>query len=1004
MMREEDDPMKSTLLFSTNTLPESNHIGGKALALIQMTKAGIPVPPGFVLTVKFFKPWMDKLQQAPEWVVMNNGEAVDIGQTAKALQDLCGKLCFTEQQIHDLEGNLKLFQEKNKVHLFAVRSSSPEEDLEGASFAGGYETTLGVSVENLKSAILHSFTSSFDERVFLYKKEHGFQLDIPRIAVIIQQQLDAESAGVAFSLNPLNNCYDEVVINANHGLGESVVSGGVDPDVFVVDKLKHEILSTRIGSKQAVITLSPAGGTAKSTRDRHQEASLTPAQVLELAGLLEHVEAYYQKPVDIEWAIAGGKLFLLQARPITAYLPLPPEMITAPGAPKRLYANSTLIEQGLQQPLSVLGTDFLGYVLDKVGGPVAEGTIGLDGLAFTAGGGYYMNISHVQMMGMKNAALAPGSTGDPRVTAILDSIDMKQYLRGERPAKLKAMRGKTIFKMLPMAAGVLEAYLRPEHILQKYHNALPEEIRRLETFSGEGQPLKEQAARLTGMLTFFYGDYGIPMILAAQIAQQRIRSLFKQESAQVQDHLVNLGIALPGNKTTEMGEALYGMASSPEIGHYTSAADFLTALEGGSLSPDFTRRWERYLVEFGMRCPAEIDPATPRLNEQPALLFEQLKNMSSGLDSSISFFDKARAKRESAYQALYEIALKNGKNKARALDNYYKIWLTFGGFRETPKHYIIKVVDLFRQQALAIAQTFVEQGRLDRPEQIFDLTIADIDKASTNPGLDLRSLAQERTLLINKIKKSHFVARVIDSRGKIYYPPRKAAEEGELSGVPISPGVVQGRVKVLRYASEKNLLPGEILVAQATDPGWTPLFINAKGIILEIGGALQHGAVVAREYGIPCVSGLDNVTSLLKDGQLVEIDGSSGVVKVLDGEIPAFHPLSENDIQQQQETAARIGKERARQKINQTLLRVVPLMLLPFAMLFVFVLVYTAVQLILGQTYSEAVNQLGELWQVYKPYLISSTYIVSVPILSIILWKNRKTIIRFLSSISKSRE
>ena len=874
--------MTSICSFTLSELPSIEQAGGKALALMQMTGAGMPVPPGFVMTVNFFEPWLDALKASSSWDELT--KTTDIGQTAKALQDLCRDLEFTESQKNELENALKTLQEQNHGHLYAVRSSSPEEDLEGASFAGGYETTLGVAVDVIEDAIRHSFTSSFDERVFLYKKEHGFRLDQPRIAVIVQQQVDAESAGVAFSLNPLNNCYDEAMINANHGLGESVVSGEADPDVFVVDMLKHAILSTHIGSKQAVIKLSPVGGTTKSTRAPYQGASVTSAQVLALTGLLEQVEAYYQKPVDIEWAIAGGKLFLLQARPITTFLPLPPEMLTVPGAPKRLYANSTLIEQGLQEPLSVLGTDFLGCVLNKVGGPVAEGAIGLDGVTFTAGGGYYMNISYALMMGMKNAALAPGSIGDPQVTAIMDSIDMVQYLGGELPAKLKAMRGKMIFKMLPMAIGVLAAYLRPEHILQKYQKALPEEIRRLETFSGEGQPLQEQAARLTGLLTFFYGDYGIPMILAAQIAQQRIKGLFKQEAAQVQDHLINLGISLPGNKTTEMGEAMYVLASSPEIDRYDASTTFLTALERGSLSPDFVRRWESFMTEFGMRCPAEIDPATPRPKEQPALFFEQLKNMSLGLDGSGSFFDKARAKREAAYQALYEIALKKGKNKARALAKYYITWLTFGGFRETPKHYVITVIDLFRRQALAIAQTFVAQGRLDRLEQIFDLTIADIDQASTDTGLDLRSLGQERALIINKIKKSHLVARVIDSRGKIYYPPRKAAADGELSGVPISPGVVQGRVKVFQYASEKTLLPGEILVARATDPGWTPLFINARGIILEIGGALQHGAVVAREYGIPCVSGLDDATSKLKDGQLVEVDGSYGVVRILSEE------------------------------------------------------------------------------------------------------------------------
>jgi phosphohistidine swiveling domain-containing protein len=689
---------------------------------------------------------------------------------------------------------------------------------------------------------------------------------------------------VAFSLNPVNNCYDEAVINANHGLGESVVSGDADPDVFVVDKMKHEIIETRIGNKQAVVILNQAGGTTKSIRDNHQEASITPAQVLELTGLLEQVETYYQKPVDIEWAISGGKIYLLQARPITTYLPLPPEMITVPGAPKHLYANSTLIEQGVQEPLSVLGTDFLGYVLEQVGGPIAKGAIGQGGMTFTAGGGYYMDISYAQKMGMRNARLAPGSIGDPRLIATLDSIDMHQYLSVELSERLKAMRGKMIFAALPMLKGVLEAYLRPAHVLSAYQSALPEENRRLETFSGEGMSLHTQAIALSELLQFFYSDYGISMILAAQFAQQRIKALFKQEAVQVQDHLINLGIALPGNKTTEMGEEMYALASSSEVNRFDTSAAFLSALEQGSVAPDFVRHWKHFLAEFGMRCPGEIDPAITRPYEQPARFFEQLKNMSLAVldrKSSVSFFEEARAKREAAYHALYEIALQKGKRKAHALEKYYNTWLTLGGYRETPKHYVIKVIDLFRRRALVMAQIFITDGRLDTPEQIFDLTIADIDRALSEPALDLRALAQERSALINKIRKSKLVARIIDSRGKIYYPPRKAASDGELSGVPISPGIVQGRVKVFRHATDKKLLPGEILVARATDPGWTLLFINAKGIILEIGGALQHGAVVAREYGIPCVSGLDDATSLLKDGQLVEVDGSNGIIRIL---------------------------------------------------------------------------------------------------------------------------
>ncbi len=698
--------------------------------------------------------------------------------------------------------------------------------------------------------------------------------------MIIQRQVDAEAAGVAFSLNPINNCYDEAFINANHGLGESVVAGDADPDVFIVDKVKGEIIEQRIGGKRAVIRLKAGGGTTKSFHNPQAETAISPEQALELTHLLEKVEAYYQKPVDIEWAMAAGNIFLLQARPITTYLPLPPEMITAPGEPKRLYANSTLIEQGLQEPLSVLGTDFLGYVLNKVGGPVAEGAIGPDGITFTAGGGYYMNISYSLMMGMKNAALAPGSFGDPRVMEILNGIDMRHYTQGGLPLKLISMRRKMALKMLPMIKTVVEAYFLSNRVLAKFQEELPEQNRRIETFTAEGKSLHTQAILLTDMLSFFYGDYGIPMILAGQIAQQRIRRLFKSEEEQVKDHLINLGVALPGNMTTAMGEAMYDLAGSAEFRRFATYDEFHQALEEGSVDPGLQTQWNVFLNEFGFRCPREIDPATPRLAENPSGLFEQLKTLS--IDHSSAYFDAAREKREAAYQALYACAQKKGEHKARAFARYYHRWVTFGGYRETPKHYVIKIIAQFRRQALSIARQLTAANRLDHPEQIFNLTIADIDRAMTDPTVDLKALANERSRLIQKIRKSKLTARIIDSRGKVFYPPSSSSSEGDISGIPISPGVVQGRVKMLLFANEKPVLPGEILVARATDPGWTPLFINAKGIILEIGGALQHGAVVAREYGIPCVSGCDNATQLLRDGQLVEVDGSNGVVRILE--------------------------------------------------------------------------------------------------------------------------
>ena len=887
---EREARMTSTVAFTSTEFGDLaerhglEQVGGKALSLITMTRAGMPVPPGFVLTVRFFEPWVAALLATPDWAAVQGAGGEGLTASTRALQALCAGLPFSVEQRAELERALYALREGNGDSLYAVRSSSPDEDLDAASFAGGYETTLGVTRETVEAAIRTSFASSFDKRVFLYKREHNLPTDRPHIAVIVQQLVHATSAGVAFSLNPLNNCYDEAVINANHGLGESVVSGAVTPDVFVVDKVTRQILDTQIGGKEVVVTVNDAGGTSRSSRPNHPQAAITPDEVMAIADLLGRVEGYYQKPVDIEWAIAGEDLHLLQARPITTHLPLAEEMLTAPGQPKRLYADATLIEQGLQEPLSVLGTDFLRYILKQMSGPMGGLEPGIDGIAFTAGGRYWMNLSHsIKMLGA-NASIAPGAFGDASVKAILDTIDLEPYLPKKLPRRLSSAKRKMALTIAPTMLPVLMAYLRPEAFMQKYRGSLPRHLQRFEAISSEHASMHDLANDLTELLRFFFMDYGMPMIFAARFAERRMKRLFQPETPAVRDNLVSLGISLPGNKTAEMGEALCELASSPEVRCYASG-EFLAHLEQRDLNAAFLERWNRFVGEFGARCPREIDVATPRPNEQPLLLYEELKNLSlavAGRDATTSFFDEARSKREAAYDALHELALEKGKRHARAFEKQYRVWVTLAGYRETPKHYVIKVIDRFRKRVLQVGEGFVTARRLDSPEQIFDLTVEDIDRALTDPTLDLRSLAAERPAFINRVRRSHLAPHMIDSRGKMFYPPAKKAEAGSLVGVAISPGIARGRVRVLHSVDEKKLLPGEILVARATDPGWTPLFINAAGIILEVGGPLQHGAIVAREYGIPCVSGLHGATDKLKDGQLVEVDGSNGIVRLLE--------------------------------------------------------------------------------------------------------------------------
>lgn len=860
-------------------------IGGKALKLMTMYRAGLAVPPGLALSTDFFNSWIDQVKATPAWKAMLSADASELGSTANKLLEFCDTLVFDEIQKKEFEKAVEEFQINFSSKLFAVRSSSPEEDLDEASFAGGYETTLGVKIKDLEDAVRRSFASCFDERVFIYKKEHGIKVDNPRIAVLIQQQVHADCSGVAFSLNPINNCYDEAVINANYGLGESVVSGNAEPDMFIVDKVKKQIMQRQIGGKQFSVTLGADGGTIENSLPIQNSASVSDKQILSITALICKVEDYYKVPVDIEWAIAEDKLYLLQVRSITTYHPLPEVMITRPGEPRRLYANSTLIEQGVQEPLSVLGTNFLEYVLKQMSSLTGGDIIGVDGISFTAGGQYYMNMSNAMKVGGKKLALAPGSSDDQTVLEIIESINLDEYIPKKLPSSLRGARMNMFFSMIPMMMGIRKAVKHPDEFMKKYYEELPVHLEGFTKGEETCKSLREHAERLTGGLDFFFMKYGTPTWFSAKNAKAQIQRLFRNEQDNIADYLTNLGMALPGNKTTEMGALLYKIAVSEEISHFDDARNFMEALHCNKLSSKFASLWNEFIEEFGARCPKEIDPATPRPKEKPAVIFEQAKAMAAAIQASgdnKDFFERTVQKREVAYKYLRDIAAKMGAKQLKEFERNYNILLTFGGFRETGKHYVIKSVDLFRQKALEYGEKFVAQGRLDTPAQIFDLTIADIDMASSNASLDLRDLARKQSAFTKKLKKSHFMVRIIDSRGKIFFPSIKKAGDGAFAGIPISPGTIRGYAKVLHHANEKKLLPGEILVARATDPGWTPLFINARGIVLEVGGALQHGAVVAREYGIPCVSGISNAVEMIKDGQLIEVDGSNGIVRIVE--------------------------------------------------------------------------------------------------------------------------
>ena len=287
--------------FNYNKELKLAEVGGKAKALIQTTNAGMPVPEGIVLSVLFFHEWLQDIKASEVWKVMLQDMSKDHCDKVKTLAE---EKRFTRTQ-------KQIFEEKLMAlngQVFAVRSSSPEEDLEGSSFAGMYETYLGVTTDQLESVIAQAFSSCFDYRVMEYKNKNDIDLGDTSIAIIVQKQIASDVSGVGFSLNPLNNCYDEVFINASFGLGEAIVSGIVTPDTYIIDSVKKKIIEKQVKEKSISLWLRDSGGIEEKVNDEPNKQALADHQILELSTLIKKCEKHYQMPMDIEWAFENGKL------------------------------------------------------------------------------------------------------------------------------------------------------------------------------------------------------------------------------------------------------------------------------------------------------------------------------------------------------------------------------------------------------------------------------------------------------------------------------------------------------------------------------------------------------------------------------------------------------------------------------------------------------------------------------------------------------------------------
>ena len=575
---------------------------------------------------------------------------------------------------------------------------------------------------------------------------------------------------------------------------------------------------------------------------------------------------------------------MLQARPITTYVPLPPEMVTKPGERRRLYVDAAL-SKGLtiNAPISPMGLDWMeGLISSVLEELVGTDVIPEEGLFFNAGGRFYMNLSNMMWLASPKALSKNSADTDALMAEILANVDAKRYRAATRPPwvglRILWFIPKVLWQVRGFFWNTAWAILSPERARRAYQ-------RKVDAFEVElaenvdyALPLDEFRRTYSTPLWRLVFNVTMPVLLAGLVSADL---MVRRNSVEAKALAEKLRRGFTGNVVVEMGIALFRLAKLLDRSDFQDLTRLAERIENRQMSAEFLSAWDAFLSKFGCRGPLEMDLASPRYADDPVLALWQMSIMS--VDDE-AFDPEAAHKRqvEGRRRAYEELMSRSGWLRRSLLRRVHRMIDLFAGTRDTPKYHIVLFTYALRKRALIEGRRLVREGRLDAAEDVFDLTFRDLESAALYPSLDLREVREERTRFLKLLGAlvTEFPP-VIDSRGRILRPPPREERPGELSGTAVSPGVVTGPVKVLRGPHEKPVNKGDVLVAYTTDPGWTPLFVNAAAVVLEVGGILQHGAVIAREYGKPCVVGIDRVMTRLQDGQRVEVDGTAGVIRLL---------------------------------------------------------------------------------------------------------------------------
>jgi pyruvate,water dikinase len=801
----------------------------------------------------------------------------------------------------------------------AVRSSATAEDLPELSFAGQQDTFLNITTpQALLQAVIQCWSSLWTERAIGYRQRNALPQTGLALAVIVQQMVQSAASGVLFTANPLSGLRREVVIDATLGLGEALVSGQVEPDHYVVDcpsGRPAQITHKRLGAKAVATRSQPGGGVATQPVAGDQTQALPDAQILTLAALGRRVADDYGLPQDIEWAWAAGQLYLLQSRPITSLYPLPASLPPDDGLSPLTVLASFGAVQGMLDPMTPLGQDGIALL-----GAAVPRLMGLNipperqAVFLSAGERLFVNISRLvrNQLGWRGLLGALGFIELPTQQLLKQLQDDPRLAVGQGRPRLRTF-GRLALFLLPILPRAIINILRPEQAHVAAFRASDQFIARYRQQGQAARILAEQLALLRLILArapYLIVHRLLPVFPSGIGMFYQLRRL-AQAVPNGERLAMEVTRGLPHNVTTEMDLKLWAVAQTirrdPAAAQHfarAGAAELAAAYRVGQLPAAAQAALQSFLELYGDRGLAEIDMGRPSWNDDPAPVFQALLsylNITDPQQAPDRVFERGAQAAQAAIEAIC-VGLRqqpHGARKVRLARFMARRVRALAGLRELPKFTAVRLMNVSLSAIQRSGQDLVAAGHLSRPDDIFFFHVVEMDELAAQQAADgrwpaaprlraflgqsLAGLVAERRALYAREQRRRQVPRLILGDGRTFYEGLAAPIAGadQLTGDPVSPGVVEGRVRVVLDPHTAQLQPGEILVCPGTDPSWTPLFLAAAGLVMEVGGMMTHGSVVAREYGLPAVVGVDQATHRLVTGQRIRLDGSSGLITLL---------------------------------------------------------------------------------------------------------------------------